>query len=324
MTRLHARSKLLVLSLTALLLAPPALAGGATSTPLAQSLTGEAKAAYDGGRLLFDDGDNRGALAKFSRAYDLSHEPRLLWNMAACEKNLRHYARAATLIGRYLREGGDSLSPELRQDALDTQNALRAFYVELVLSGAPTGATVLVDGVRVAQVPLREPLLVDLGTRIVRVELSGFEPSESRLEVAGGGELLLPVRLKRSSLDGMARLRIVSSGAKDSVAIDGKLVGWQRWEGPLASGDHVVRVTADHKKPYEAHLSLAAGATRSLQITLQDESQPSNVWLWVAGGVAVAAGAAVGGYFLLRPQEAPAAHPEGKLATLYLPFGAAP
>ena len=32
-------------------------------------------------------------------------------------------------------------------------------------------------------------------------------------------------------------------------------------------------------------------------------------------------GAVVGGYFLLKPQEAPGSHPEGQLATVYLSLG---
>ncbi len=323
--RSQLRSRLLLASLAGLLLAlPVAAAGGASPpAPLTQSLTGEAKAAYDSGRLLFEDGDNPGALAKFSHSYDVSHDPRLLWNMATCEKELRHYARAATLIGRYLKEGGNRITAEQRQSALETQSALRAFYVNVKLKGAPEGATVLVDGIKAGQVPLSEPLLVDLGTRIVRVEQPGFEPSETKLEVAGGGELEVTVALKRPLAVGVApaRLSVVASGTKDIIAIDGKVVGSQHWEGPMTIGEHTVRVTAAGKKPYETHLQLLAGSNRSLQITLEDEKHGSTVWYWIAGGAAVAAGAVVGGYFLLKPQDTPGAHPEGKLATVYLSLG---
>jgi hypothetical protein len=316
------RSRLFVAALAALSLSHPLAAQGVVPAPLAQSLTGEAKAAYDSGRLLFEDGDSSGAMAKFSHAYDVSHDARLLWNVAACEKELRHYARAATLIGRYLKEGGNRISAEQRQSALETEHALRAFYVNVTLKGVPDGAIVLVDGTQVGRSPLAEPLLLDLGTRVVRVEQPGFEASETKLEVAGGGELEVAVSLKAlpAVSAAPARLSVVSSGERDIVAIDGKVVGSQHWEGPVTIGDHTVRVTAAGKKPYEAHVQLLAGSTRGLQITLEDESHGSNVWFWVAGGAAVAAGAAVGGYFLLKPQESAGAHPEGKLATVYLPL----
>src|SRR5271154_4391087 len=65
--------------------------------PLSQSLTGEAKAAYDAAKLLLGDGDFAGAAIKFRAAYDQAGDARLLWNIAACEKNQRHYARTMAL-----------------------------------------------------------------------------------------------------------------------------------------------------------------------------------------------------------------------------------
>jgi hypothetical protein len=304
------------------LLLAAALAHAAPPTPLSQALTGEAKAAYESGRLLFEDGDSRGALAKFSHSYDVSRDPRLLWNMAACEKELRHYARAATLIGRYLKEGDARLSEEQRQSALETQRALTAFYVTVKLTGVPEGATVMVDGAQQGRAPLHEPLLVDLGSRILRVEQPGFEPFEQRLEVAGGGGLEVAVTLKRSAAPATAaRLSVTTSGARDVIAVDGKVVGTQRWEGQVPAGEHSVRVTAVGKKPYESHVQLVGGGSRSLQIALEAEGSSSAVWYWVAGGAVVVAGAAVGGYLLLKPGDAAGKHPEGRLATVYLPFG---
>ena len=279
--------------------------------------------AYDSGKLLFEDGDSPGALAKFSHAYDLSHDARLLWNMASCEKELRHYARASALIGRYLQEGGERISAAQRKSALETQSALTDFYAKVKLSDAPEGATVFVDGEQVGQTPLTEPLTLDLGTRTLRVEQPGFEPFEKKIEIAGGGELEVPVVLTLAPVVSVAPavLSIQSSGERDIIAIDGKVVGSQRWQGALAVGEHSVRVTAPGKKTYESHVQLLAGSTRSLQIALESEATGSTVWIWVAGGAAVAAGAVVGGYFLFKPDASPGAHPEGKLTTVYLPLG---
>ena len=63
---------------------------------LSESLSGAAKAEYDAGKLLYQDGDYAGAQLKFRAAYETSKDPRLLWNMAAAEKNLRHYAQVQT------------------------------------------------------------------------------------------------------------------------------------------------------------------------------------------------------------------------------------
>src|SRR5690348_11091354 len=56
--------------------------------PLAESLTGEAKAEYESGKLLFEHGDFAAAAVKFQHAYEVGKDPRLLWNVAAAEKQL--------------------------------------------------------------------------------------------------------------------------------------------------------------------------------------------------------------------------------------------
>jgi hypothetical protein len=309
--------------LSGVLFATESRADVTSTAPLAQSLTGEGKADYESARLLFDDGDYLGALAKFSQAYDVSHDPRLLWNMAVCEKEVRHYARTATLIARYLDEGGTRITKQQRQGASETQAALRSFYAAVKLSGAADGAIVFLDGKRVGETPLKEALLVDLGSRALRVEQAGFEPFETTLEVAGGGQLEVPIAMKPLAPATVtpARLSIVTSRATDIVALDGKVLGSHSWQGVVTVGEHIVRVTGEGKKPYEAHVQVLAGSTRSLQITLEDADRRSNIWLWVAGGAVVATGFAVGGYFLFKPQDSPGPHPEGKLTTIYLSLG---
>ncbi|HEY0466020.1 MAG TPA: hypothetical protein VGC79_17540, partial [Polyangiaceae bacterium] len=83
---------------------------------LADSLKGMAKADYAAAKILYEDGDFQGALQKLKASYEAAKDPRLLWNMAACEKNLRHYAEVARLVDRYLAEGGALVSPQDRAD----------------------------------------------------------------------------------------------------------------------------------------------------------------------------------------------------------------
>jgi len=310
--------------------ASPAFAVEPTPVPLAQSLTGPAKSEYDAGRLLFEDGDNAGALAKFKHAFELSNDPRLLWNMAVCEKELRHYALAAGLVGRYLRVASGRLTAEQRESAAETRKALRGFYSSVYLDGAPDGATVLVDGVEAGKTPLLDALPLDLGSRVLRLERAGFEPFEVKLDIPGATEVTVPITMKRLADAGTPtgavlppgaapKLSVTSAGARDVVTVDGKVVGSQHWEGSLSAGEHTVRVTAPGKKAYETRVNLSVGGSRSLDITLEDEAHHNNTWLWVAGGGVLAIGAGVGAYFLLKPEDKAGAHPTGKFATVYLP-----
>src|SRR4051812_38602326 len=96
-----------------------ALAVSASAEPesLSASLSGEAKALYELGRARFSDGDVAAALAKFQRAHELSQDPRLLWNVAACEAALKHYARAMSLVDRYLAGAASMISDRDREQA---------------------------------------------------------------------------------------------------------------------------------------------------------------------------------------------------------------
>jgi hypothetical protein len=266
--------------------------------------------------LLFEDGDAAGAIAKFRRAHELSKDPRLLWNMAVCEKELRRYASAARLVGQYLAEG-KSISAESRANAEQTREALRGFYSELTLEGVGPGARVSVDGVSMGTTPFQGPMPIDLGRRRVRVELAGYEPFERQLDVPGATPITLKVQLVKQLSS--SKLSVASAGARDVISIDGKVVGNGRWEGSLAKGVHVIRVTAPGKKAYETHLELAPGSSRSLQVALEDERKGLPLWVWVAGGAVAAAGAGVGGYFLFKPDDPGRETPRGKLGTVILP-----
>ena len=79
--------------------------------PLSDTLTGSAKIDYDAGKLLFSDGDMAGALVKFKSAYDTSKDARLLWNIAACEKSLHHYARVLSYLDGATRPKAARSSP---------------------------------------------------------------------------------------------------------------------------------------------------------------------------------------------------------------------
>src|SRR5262245_37745409 len=192
--------------------APP---GAAAS--LADSLTGVARSDYDAGRILFDDGDYAGAYLKFERAFERGGDERLLWNMAACEKNLRHYGSALTLLERYKREGEVRMSASHRAEVdalLETLHTLIS-TVHLVVNEAD--ATVFVDDRPVGKSPLPGPLLIDLGLRRIRVSKAGFQDQVVTKEFAGGAQLTLLVTLPREENEG--RIAILA-GTGNTIRID--------------------------------------------------------------------------------------------------------
>ncbi|MDB4934259.1 MAG: putative rane protein [Labilithrix sp.] len=273
---------------------------------LSDILTGDAKTQYDLARILYRDGDYASAVAKFRRSYEISKDVRLLWNMAACEKNLRHYVKVLGLIERYVRDGQLD-APDLER-ALTFATAVRSLVGEVALRADEAGATVAVDEEPVGETPFDKPLLVDMGRHKIRLAKAGFRPLERTIDVEGGVKQELAVALERE----VGRV-VVRARSGDSIRVDDKLVGEGTWAGVLPVGPHAV-VVSRSSKTRRADIVLADRETREL--TLETESGvPAWVW-WVGGGVLVA-GAAVGGYFLFRPSRDEA--PTGTIGAYQVP-----
>jgi hypothetical protein len=190
--------------------------------PLAESLKGMARADYAAARILYEDGDYPGALTKLQAAYDASKDARLLWNMAACEKALRHYVSVLDLLERYASEGAQLITEEERAAMAELVATVQAFVNELTLRVQPDGATVLVDGVALGSTPLAEPLRLDMGKRQLRVVKPGFVAHESEVDLAGGKSAALEVTLVPELHEGT--LRIVSD-PQAVIRVDGHVVG---------------------------------------------------------------------------------------------------
>jgi hypothetical protein len=290
--------------------------------PLAESLQGSARADYLGARILYEDGDYAGAYTKLESAYLASKDSRLLWNMAACEKALRHYANVINLLERYLKEGGALIGADERQATHELVETVREFVNELRLDVLPAGVEVYVDGVKAAISPLTGPLRVDMGKRKLRFQKEGFVPYEAEMDLAGGKSAELKVQLQAEAHEGTLR---IMSDPSAVISVDGHVVGTGQWVGTLASGTHSVYVSAQGKQPYKTEVVVKDRDTASLHVNLQGEQGPpglkadssSGALWWIVGGVALA-GASVGGYFLLKPGDDPAAPPGGSLGGIEL------
>jgi hypothetical protein len=307
--------------------AAPSVAAAPASppAPLSESLTGEAKAEYEAGKILYQDGDYAGASLKFQRAYDLSKDPRLLWNRAAAEKNLRHYVLVSELVRGYLREGGAFIADADRADGEALIQTVSAFVAKLSITVNQPGATISVNGKPAGTSPLAEPILVDMGQHELKVELAGFKPFTRTVQVAGGGTTAVDFALEVEKHEGVLRVIV---GHDAVIRVDGKMVGMGQWQGTLPSGVHSVEATAKGKQQYVADSLVQDNQTSTLRVNLQNEpgkaapvSSGLPTWLWVGGAVVLAAGAGVGGYFLFKPDDkGPPPPVEGSLGTVDLPL----
>ena len=291
--------------------------------PLSETLTGMARAEYEAGRILYNDGDYQGARLKFEKAFSVSQDARLWWNIAAAEKNLRNYAKVIVALDKYLKDGGELLTPQDREDAKRLIETVSAFVATVELSVQPAGAAVLIDGVQVGTAPIAKPLRLDQGDRVFVVRKAGFIEHKEKRRLSGGDSVKFQVSLEPEPTDG--KVRIVA-GVGDSISIDGRVVGRGTWEGELPAGVHTLTVTAPKKRPYQSEIVVQVGQTSTARIALEDEGEKGSgfwgtPWPWVVGGAVLAAGAGVGAYFAFRPEdEGPPPIVDGTLGNTQAPL----
>src|ERR1700722_8283313 len=115
--RIGLRASALILGLA--LVAPSAMAQ--PHPDVRAQLPEAARKDWDAAKQLAEAKDYKGALVELKRAYDLSQNPRVLYNVGALEKLLTHYARAVDAWEQELREGTSKLTPA---EAAEARNAI--------------------------------------------------------------------------------------------------------------------------------------------------------------------------------------------------------
>lgn len=224
----------------------PGTAQPARPKRVRDALKGEALAAFDRASALFGDGNFAAARVEFERAHQLSGEPRVLYNVAVCDKALKKYARAIDRLKQSLAEGKDTLPREYVDKTNDTIATLAPFVTTLALTCDQEGAAVFVDDEPVGTTPLA-PIAIDVGDHTVVVRKAGFADLSTRVSAPSGAPKTLSVGLdplvKRGTLS--VTVTGLPPGARAVVVVDGAEVGEAPWSGDVDAGRRNVIVRAE-------------------------------------------------------------------------------
>jgi hypothetical protein len=279
--------------------------------PLEEVLTGDALVAYEAGRESFKEGDFATCHVKMKKAFELSKNARLLRNLSTCSAKQRRYAQAIREAELALELGG--LSVDATSNLRESLEFWRTFVARATVKVTPGSAEVSVDG---QPLPLREgrgSLNLDMGKHELQATAKGFLPIVKSLDVRDADAQLFDVAL----VEDVPETKLtVSTGGEAHVVVDGTEVALGSWTGLVKPGAHQVDVSGRDKVPFAAQVTLDLGQHKTLVVDLEDKP---NTWAWVTGGSILAAGLAVGGYFLLRPDPQPGAAPAGSAGSVVIP-----
>ncbi|HTU59955.1 MAG TPA: PEGA domain-containing protein [Polyangiales bacterium] len=162
----------------------------------AQSVADRARMHFERGVEHYSAGNYDAALAEFQRTQELRPNYKLLFNLAQVQVERHDNAAALQLFSEYLRAGGASIAPERVSEVEQELKRLRESVAELTFNIDVKGARVFVDAAPVGVSPLHEPVLVNAGSALIRVEKGGYAPFVESVNIAGADRRQLDVTLE--------------------------------------------------------------------------------------------------------------------------------
>ena len=128
---------------------------------------------YQHGLELANRGDYKAALDEFDRAYALSPNFAVLYNIGQADVALGRPQKAMAALGRYLTDGGEQVPPARRADVERQVALLESSFAKLVVATDPPGARVTVDGAEAGTTPLGDPVKLVAGTHVISASKPG-------------------------------------------------------------------------------------------------------------------------------------------------------
>jgi tetratricopeptide (TPR) repeat protein len=147
-----------------------------------------ARARFKEGVEFYDKGEFEQARLSFLQAYALKKHPAVLLNLAwSCLKS-GHALEADKYFKQFLAEGKD-ITDKQRADANDglTQTRARLGRIEVA---AAAGTEVTVDGERIGNAPLAEPVVVEIGAHTVKFKATDGTTDTQSVTVMGGEKVV--------------------------------------------------------------------------------------------------------------------------------------
>ncbi len=166
-----------------------------------------------------------------------------------------------------------------------------------VAVNGPPGAMIFIDGTEMGTSPYSGDLAV--GRHTIEARAPGFVTARQTSVLKYGQPLRVTLTLTEAKKQG--KLRVVTDHDDAVIVLDDKMVGTGAWEGVVSSGGHVLTVTKDGYLDYSTEVALDDEQERTLRVTMEEDPTSSYIF-WSVSGVAVAAGIAVGAYFVFRPE----------------------
>ncbi len=190
------------------------------SARASDNATKEAGKHFQRGVDLYNDGDFRGALVEFKKAYETWPRANVLYDIGQTQFQLLDYAGSLTTMNRYLAETGPS-APH-RAEVETTVETLRGRVGRIAVT-TESGCEVLVDDEPAGQSPLMQSLLVSIGPRRIAVKCQERPVVTRQVEVTAGDRLEVEIKVPAAQV---MRAAALIKKADEPPSRVGWIAGW--------------------------------------------------------------------------------------------------
>ena len=203
--------------------------GNGTTAAKADDKLADAKAHYEAGLRLYEAEDYDAARVEFERAYALSPNYRILYNLGLVLKLKADYVGALKYFELYLEEGIDA--PEARKREVESEiQQLKQIVARVSVTTNVPGAEVAVDDVPVGKTPLTKPILVNPGRRRISATKKGRIPASRVIDIASRDQESVVLELGEERqvivLDKSRRYPWVGYAVTGALAIGAGITGY--------------------------------------------------------------------------------------------------
>lgn len=156
----------------------------------------EARARYDRGMKLYDQGAYEAALVELRRAYELHPTYKILYNLGLIHKQLNDHAQALDAFNGYLNEGGKKVDAKRHAEVEKYIAELKPLVATLDIQVDVAGAEITVDDAVVGTSPLAGTITVNAGKRKISAKVAGKPAATRVLTVAGSDAVTIKLELE--------------------------------------------------------------------------------------------------------------------------------
>jgi hypothetical protein len=286
---MRALTRSLPLALAAILAVEPALAAppaAPATVDVRAQLPDAARKAWDAAKQLAGASDFRGALVEFQRAYDLSHNPRVLFNVGVTEKLLTHYARAVDAWDKEQSDGAGQLSSAELQELKNAIAIVQQFVTTIDVTANEADASLTIDDYPIGKTPFAGPVRIDVGKHVVKLTKEGFVDAVEPVDVVAG--VKTPVTLKLEPINKTALVSVTVGGSPAAtVFVDGRDMGPAPFKGELSADRHTIEARAPGFVTVGQTVDVIYKQPMSLVLTLSQERHEGRLKVTAPDGAAI-------------------------------------